>query len=450
MRFLDKRLTTSQFEAKQIVALYLPMLLDQFSIFGMNMLSSAMVSASSQDAISAMSLSGTLAFLLVTLFSSLTSAGTVLVAQAKGRGDETEIRHACGQTVALATVMGMVANALLVLGAGFLVSIFFGNAAPVIVEYGTIYLQLYGWSLLPFAIFNSISCCFAGMGKAKYCLTLSIIINAVHLVMSFVFINVMDMGIRGTGYSLIVARAIGALAAIFLMFFFGDKNSRMHLKDLFYLSFEFIRKLMKLALPIVLGALFTHGGQLLTNSYVSSLPTDQLAAHSIGGSVYNLMLITSSAMVSLATTICGQCIGLKNYDLAKHYIRQFVRLGRVALVANILVVAPLLPLLMMMYQPAPEIVPTIYRLLAIAAVSATALYCNALLQPVCLRAAGDATFTTITSLTVMWIVKVFIGYFLAIICGFGVYGVWAILILDYSANSTVFSLRLKGNKWHKM
>ena len=56
MRGLESRLTISQFTAKQILALYLPMLLDQFSVYGMSLLSSSMVSASSQEAISAMSL----------------------------------------------------------------------------------------------------------------------------------------------------------------------------------------------------------------------------------------------------------------------------------------------------------------------------------------------------------------------------------------------------------
>ena len=88
MRFLDKHLTTSQFTAKQIIDLYIPMVLDQFSIYVIGILSSAMVSASSQEAISATSLVSSLAFMVVALFSAMSTGGTVLVAQAKGRGDE--------------------------------------------------------------------------------------------------------------------------------------------------------------------------------------------------------------------------------------------------------------------------------------------------------------------------------------------------------------------------
>ena len=61
MRAMDKRLTTSQFTAKQIMSLFVPMLLDQFSVYAIDILSAAMVSASSQEAISAMGLVSSLA-----------------------------------------------------------------------------------------------------------------------------------------------------------------------------------------------------------------------------------------------------------------------------------------------------------------------------------------------------------------------------------------------------
>lgn len=78
--FLDKHLTTSQFTWKQIIDLYIPMVLDQFSIYVIGIMSSAMVSASSREAISATSLVGSLAFMVVALFSAMSTGGAVLVA----------------------------------------------------------------------------------------------------------------------------------------------------------------------------------------------------------------------------------------------------------------------------------------------------------------------------------------------------------------------------------
>ena len=451
MRYFDKRLTTSKFTAKEILALYLPMLLDQFSIFGMNMLSSAMVSASSQEAISAISLVGTIAYLLVSMFSALSTGGTVLVAQAKGRGLDDEIRKSCGQTILVASSMGIIVTGLLVFGAPLMVSLFFSDAAPIIVDYGIIYLKLYGWALFPFAVFNSISCCFAGMGKAKHCLSLSVIINLVHLVMSFLMINVLDMGIYGTGYSLIVARGVGALAAVILMFFTNSQASgALRFRDLLYLSMDFIKKIIPLALPIILGSIMSNGGALLTNSYIASLEVDAIAAHSITNSVFSLFTLSGFALMTLTTTVCGQCIGSKDYDLARHYVRQFIRIGRLALIVNSAIVAPFLPLLLLMYQPSATVQPIIYQLLVIGLISAIALYCNDQLLPTCLRAAGDATYTTVASLVVMWIVRVALGYFLTITCGIGIYAVWIINIIQYFFDTLIFSRRLKGNKWQKM
>ena len=326
MRGLESRLTISQFTAKQILALYLPMLLDQFSVYGMSLLSSSMVSASSQEAISAMSLVSALSYLLVSMFAALSTGGTVLVAQAKGRGDELGLRRACGQTILLTCSMGLVITGVLYFGAGFLVETFYGGAAPLIVEYGIIYLKLYGLSLFPLAIFNSISCCFAGMGKSKHCLVLSVIINVVHLIMSFIFINMMKMGISGIGYAYIVARLVGGLVTIVMIFLV--RNADLRFKDLWYLSWDFVKKILRPAIPVIVGAIMSNGGSILANSYIAPLEVNAVAAHSIAGSIFGMFMLTTYGLMTLTTTVCGQCIGAKNYDLSKHYVKQFSRLGR--------------------------------------------------------------------------------------------------------------------------
>lgn len=449
MRFLDKRLTTSQFTAKQILDLYVPMVLDQFSIFAIGILSSAMVSASSQEAISATSLVNSLAFMVTALFTAMSTGGTVLVAQAKGRENLDEIRKACGQTVLLTTLVGVISTTILVGFASPIVHALFGETNPVIVEYGIIYLKLYGWSFVPFAIFNSISCCFRGIGQAKHCLVLTLIINITHLFFSFLFINILDMGIAGSGYSFIVARVIGAIGAVILMFK-PSQNSLMQLKNLLYLSPKFLKTIFALALPFAMEQMLFNAGQLMTSTYVAKLPDDSIAAHGIALSVLNLLFIAAYALQNLVMTVCGQCIGAKNYDLAKHYVKQITRFGRVAILLNALVVFPLLPLLMILYQPSVTVEPIVYQLLVIGTAANVALWCDGYLIPACLRAAGDATFTTVTCLLSMWTARVVIGYLLTITLGIGIYGVWLTYFIEYSIRIVVFRIRLKNNHWQKM
>ncbi len=449
MRYLDKQLTTSQFTAKQIVDLYIPMVLDYFSIFAINILASAMVSASSQEAISAVSLVGSLGFMVTALFSAMSTGGTVLVAQAKGRGDENGLKKACGQTILLTSIMGIICTFILVAFADPIVHLLFGEANPLIVEYGITYLVLYAWSYIPFAIFNSINSCFRGMGEAKKCLVLSIIINVAHLVFSFIFINGMDMGVAGSGWSLIIARIIGAVCAVGMMFFVSAQ-ARIGIKDLFNIKVDFLKKIFKLAMPFAVEQILFQAGVLLTNTYVSKLPDDSIAANSIALSVFNLLFIAANALMGLIMTVCGQCVGAKNYDLARHYVNSFIKFGRVVLLANVLITAPLMPLLMILYQPSATVEPVVYQLLGIGALANILLWCDGYLIPACLRSAGDAAFTTVASLASMWVARVMIGYLLTMVLGFGIYGVWLTYYIEYGIRLVIFRIRLKGNSWQKM
>jgi putative MATE family efflux protein len=449
MRKLEEKLTTSQFTAKQIVDLYIPMMLDQLSIYIIGILSSAMVSASSQEAISATSLVNSLAYMVTALFTAMSTGGTVLVAQAKGRGDAKEIRQACGQTIFLTTAIGFLGTFILFIFASPIVNLLFGQADPIIIEYGLIYLKLYGLSFMPFALFNSVVSCFRGMGAAKECLVLTIVINGVHLIMSFVFINICQMGITGSGLSFIVARVIGALAAAII--FFGVRNiAHMRFTDLFRLKWSFVKNIFRLAFPFAIEQMLFNGGQLMTSSYVSRLSNDAIAANGIAASVNNLFYFTAFSMQNLIMTVCGQCIGAKHYDLARRYINNIIKIGRFLMLATVLVVYPLLPLLMLLYQPTETVAPLVYQLLAIGCLALPTLWCDANLIPAGLRSAGDATFTTIVCLLAMWVSRVALGYFLTITMGLGIHAVWAMYFVEAAIRAVIFRIRFKGTKWQKM
>ena len=58
-----------------------------------------MISASSQDSVSAVSLVAPILFLSMALYCAVANGGTVVVAQYKGKGDQAQVNLAAGQTV---------------------------------------------------------------------------------------------------------------------------------------------------------------------------------------------------------------------------------------------------------------------------------------------------------------------------------------------------------------
>ncbi|MFR1308110.1 MAG: hypothetical protein ACLSCO_04025, partial [Gallintestinimicrobium sp.] len=58
---------------------------------------------------------------------------------------------------------------------------------------------------------------FRGLGETKKCLHLSILINVLHFVASFVFINILKLDIMGSALSLNLARLVGGMAAVLML-----------------------------------------------------------------------------------------------------------------------------------------------------------------------------------------------------------------------------------------
>ena len=96
MKYLRKRLeallTTEQFTYPKLRDMFFTLILDQLFIFFIGMLSTAMVSSVGEAAIAAVSMVGTVNGMVSLMFTSLASGGAIMVARAKGSGDQNQIR----------------------------------------------------------------------------------------------------------------------------------------------------------------------------------------------------------------------------------------------------------------------------------------------------------------------------------------------------------------------
>ena len=76
------------------------------------------------------------------------------------------------------------------------------------------------------------------------------------------------------------------------------------------------------------------------------------------------------------------------------------------------------------------------------------VWANANIMPSVLRAAGDANYTSIVSLVAMWVVRVGLGWLLALPLGLGINGVWVAMGIEWIVKTIAFRIRFKGEKWY--
>lgn len=155
----------------------MPLIFDQFFISVIALLTTAMISSSSQESVSAVSLVSPLYMMIYAIYSAISSAGTVIIAQYKGHGDGEKMKKAAGQIVMFTFVTAVVFSVLLILFAEPLIRTMFAGADELIIKKATDYLIGCAFSFIFLSVYMGGFAVFRGIGETQICLRLSMVIN---------------------------------------------------------------------------------------------------------------------------------------------------------------------------------------------------------------------------------------------------------------------------------
>ena len=445
-KLLDDLLTTDQFTYPELKKMFLTLLLDQFFIFFIGVLSTILVSRVGEAAMAAVSLVGTVNGMVSLMFTSLATGGAIAVSRAKGRGDAGEIKRAIGEVTGVCFVVALVLGTVLFVGADAVVNLLYPDVEPLVTDYAVRYMRMMCISFLPFSVFNAIFNIFRNLGDTRSSLFLTIVINVSHLLLSLLFINGLGMGVMGSGLSYIVARLIGmVLALIWILRVHNTYGVR--LSFFFHFSPQVTRDIFSLGMPLAVESLLLQGGMLIVNIYLAKLSTMEMAAHARANSILSLYNTTAGALTALTSTVCGQCYGARRYDLTRVYGKNLIKVGRFLMLATSLILYPLTPLLMLLYNVPAESMRMIYISLAIAAVGMPLFSCDSNITAMVLRVAGDGVYTGACAVIALALGRCVLGYVLTITLGLGVPGIWIALVFEWVLRAVVQHVRLRGEAW---
>lgn len=447
-RFLDRNYGSSMFTSREFFGILGPVIIDQFFMYLISMLTTAMISASSQDSVSAVSLVNPILFLVMALFGAVANGGTVVVAQYKGKGNPLRVRQAAGQSVLATFIVAAMAAVLLCLLANPIVMLLFGTAGESVCSRATEYLIGMAISFLPFSFYSASFSALRGVGDSKSCLRLTIIINVIHLVLSMIFLNVMHLDIFGTILSYFLARIVGGATALYSLM---NKHGQIGVRfaDIFRFEPKLLKSIFRMGIPFAIEQCFYNGGTVIVQTYMVQLGNVAVAANAIANSVFSLIYAAGFAVSVVTLTVTGQCVGAGEIALAKHYGRRMEWLGNAICTLSVIVILPLMPLLLMLHAPEAQTLPVIYPLLWIGSAFMPFVWSGANVMSNTLRAAGDANFTSVTSLVCMWAARVGLGYLLALPLGLGINGVWIAMGMEWVIKTIVFRIRFRGDKWYR-
>ena len=447
-RFLTKHFSGRTMDYRQIIALIIPLLIDQTFLVCTNLFNTSMISSSGLEAVSAVNMVDSLNAFLLNIFIAVATGGTVIVAQYKGRGNSRDVPRAISGSVTAVLLIASSIAVAIILSAPAILRWLFGTAEREVLDNARIYLIGSAVSYVFFGMMEAVSASLRGLGETRSSLVLTLTMHGIYVFLNVILIHVFSLGIFGMVISLISARVIAAMLSVF--FLVRKKNLyRLRPSEIFRMDFPMLKRAMALGFPFAAEQMFFNGGKILTQTFVVGMGTLAIATNAITGSVTSLFMIPANTLALAIITVVGQCIGNRDIDQARKSIRSFSILTSAAILFMAATILPFMRSIVSIFGPTEEIIGDILLITYINTAAQFLFWSVSFLLPAALRAAGDARYTSVMSMLSMWLFRVVLGYILGVVVGLGVPGVWFAMEAEWGVRGLIFLLRLRGNKWYR-
>lgn len=433
------------FTGKQLRALILPLIVEQFLGIFVGMADTMMVASAGEAAVSGVSLVDSLNVLLIVLLVALTTGGSVIISQHLGAKSYSDALKSAQQLLLSTTSLSLLMTAIALLGNYWLLHFIFGNIAPDVMGHARIYFFILAFSYPFLAIYNSCAAIFRAMGNSKISMTASLVMNLLNVCGNALLVFCFHMGASGVAISSLISRMF---AAAFLLLMLRRPDQLITLKT-YSLQFDtgIIRKLLYIGVPSSIETSIFQIGKLLVLSVVAGFGTSATTANAVSNSLSQFALIPAAAIGTAMITISGQCIGAGAYDLAVSYTKKLLLLSHGILAATNLIMFFACPYLLPLYSLTPETLQTATLLIRVHSIGAIFLYPESFMLTNTLRAAADVKYPMVVSILSMWIWRVGFSYILGIYFHMGVLGIWVAMLSDWLCRSICFGLRFRSGVW---
>jgi putative MATE family efflux protein len=378
----------------------------------------------SAEAVAAVSLSFPINFLLIAMAGGLPIAGTVLIAQYRGRGDSTAMNHVAAQTMLMVFLVSVVLTA-----GGYFLSepiMRFMGAAPNVLPDATRFTQVTFLGFLFVFAFFAFQSLMRGLGVVympMFIVALTVLLN---FVLDPLFIFgwgiVPAMGVSGAAMATLSTQALATAIGVIVLYR-GRYGLRVRLRD-YAPDLAFMRRAFRLGLPASLEQVTYALSMTVMTQLVADFGTFAVAAYGVGTRILICVLIPAMGLSMATSTMVGQSIGAGRMDRAE----------RVNLVGCVMAFAILMTAGALLFPVArplsaffvPHSAEAIAESTAFIRVTAFTFGLIGILQVLTgtLRGAGDTIAPMLLAVVSQFVLRFPLAYLLSRHTGLGLEGVW--------------------------
>ena len=356
MRVLKKFIGSKAFYAS-VVALILPMMVQQGITQFVNLLDNVMVGRLGTQPMSGVAIVNQIVFIFnLTIFGGLSGA-SIFGAQFFGKGDREGVRSTFRFRLLFGAVVVVLGMAVFLTWGEDLFSLYLDENASTPAElaatlnYAKDYTAIIIWGFFPFMIVQCYSSVLRDAGETVGPMVSSMIAIFVNLIGNYLLIygsfGFPKLGVAGAALATVIARWS---EMAYLVFYAHRRKKKFTFLQGAYRSFRIplplVRQIAVTGTPLLLNEVFWSIGTAMVSMCYATRGLTAVAATNINSTVWNLFAIVMAAMGNAIGILSGQLLGAGDIQGAKDTVRKLLFFSvavNLLIGGAIVAVSPLIP-----------------------------------------------------------------------------------------------------------
>ncbi len=435
---------------KSMVAIALPMALQNLISTSVNMVDTLMITSLGEASLAAVGLANQVFFFYSLITFGINSGSSIFISQYWGKEDYINIRRVLGVALFISTIVGIVFTAAAFLFPEFLMRIFIDDAE--VVKIGAEYLKLVSLSYIITAISFSYNVALRSTGRPNIPMVSALISFATNTVFNYALIfgklGFPALGVKGAAIGTIIARVVEVIFLIYTVYRTKGVLAAK-ISDLIDWNKDFVNRYIKTVSPVIFNEAFWSLGQIMYSIAYASIGTEATAAIQLTTTIQNIFFVLIRGLANACTVMVGSRIGANEKEQAYDYAIKFISISTsLGLVLGI-IMALTPDLTLRIFSIEPELFEVTRKLLVMMGLVFVIRTYNSTVIVGVLRGGGDTRFSLYLETGAVWLVGVPLAFIGAKVLKLPVYYVFLLVSAEEVVKLIVSLPRILSKKWIK-
>ncbi|MFD2518439.1 MATE family efflux transporter [Salinimicrobium flavum] len=399
------------------------------------------------NAVAAVSISFPLLFLVLSIGSGLTLAGTVLVSQYKGGGNQKMVDFNSSQTISLIFFISLLLSLLSYHVADPLMKII--GAGPEILDSAVSYFKVSSIGFVFLFMFFAFQSLMRGIGNVMLPVYIVLFTVFLNLVLDPLFIYgygpIPEYGVAGAAIASIITQALSAAIGLWILFR-GKSGIKIHFSEM-RPHLSTLTKIVNLGIPASIEQSTRALGMTMMVVLVTSFGSEVVAAYGIGARILSFIVIPALGLAIATTSLVGQNIGaikIKRAEKVANLSSQIAFFGLTGMGMIMFYFAE--PLTAFFIPNDPDVIQDAAYFIKVMAPSFGLLGVQQVLNGV-FNGAGFTKASMLISILNLWIIRFPLAFLLSYNTLLGYEGIWWAFPVSNAVAAIVAFIYFKKGYW---